>query len=121
MKDESQTPQTDPVGRKGGGRKAGSTAPRANNGADILNVDQGLAEEDIPQDSAQAIAPVPFEFQGKAVRTIMKDGGIWFVAMDACAVLEHSNSRMAIMVSMMMRGGKHCLHPGWAATREYRQ
>jgi prophage antirepressor-like protein len=42
------------------------------------------------------IAPVPFEFQGKAVRTIMKDGGIWFVAMDACAVLEHSNSRMAI-------------------------
>jgi prophage antirepressor-like protein len=96
MTDESQTPQTDPVGRKGGGRKAGSTAPRANDGADILNIDQGLAEEDIPQDSAQAIAPVPFEFQGKAVRTIMKDGDIWFVAVDACAVLEHSNSRMAI-------------------------
>ena len=96
MTDESQTPQTDPVGRKGGGRKAGSTAPRANDGADIPNLDQGLPEEGIPQDPAQAIAPVPFEFQGKAVRTIMKDGDIWFVAIDVCAVLEHSNSRMAI-------------------------
>jgi prophage antirepressor-like protein len=96
MTDESQTPQTDPVGRKGGGRKAGSTAPSANDAADIPNVDHGLAEEDIPQDSAQAIAPVPFDFQGKAVRTIMNDGEICFVAADVCAVLEHTDPSKAV-------------------------
>jgi hypothetical protein len=45
MTDESQTPQTDPVGRKGGSRKAGSTAPRASDAADIPGVDQAPGEE----------------------------------------------------------------------------
>lgn len=37
----------------------------------------------------------PFNYQGKEVRTIIKDGEPWFVVTDVCKVLEHSNSRMA--------------------------
>ena len=96
MTNDTHANQTPPAGRKGGDRKAGSPAPAGDVPADGPELDQSLTAEDILQGSAQAIAPAPFEFEGKAVRTIMKDGDIWFVAMDACTVLEHSNSRMAI-------------------------
>lgn len=41
-------------------------------------------------------AITPFAFDSHAVRAIVRDGGPWFVAADVCAVLAHSNSRMAV-------------------------
>ena len=39
---------------------------------------------------------IPFAYGDNLVRVIEKDGNPWWVAKDVCAVLEHSNSRMAI-------------------------
>jgi prophage antirepressor-like protein len=91
MTDEIQTTQTDPTGRKRGGRKAGSPAPGGDVAASVAELDQALTADEVLQGSAQAIVPVPFDFQGKAVRTITKNGEIWFAATDACAVLEIGN------------------------------
>lgn len=44
----------------------------------------------------EEVLPIEFTFESHAVRTLVKDGEIWFVAADVCDVLEHSNSRMAI-------------------------
>ncbi len=96
MTDESHTPQTDPVGRKRGGRKAGSPAPEGNGPSDIPEVDQSLGEEGILPGSAQAIAPIPFDYRGKTIRTITQDGEICFVAADVCVVLEHSDPSKAV-------------------------
>jgi prophage antirepressor-like protein len=96
MTDDIHTIRTDPTGRKRGGRKAGLPESEGAVAASVPELDQALTAEEGLQGSAQAIAPVPFDFQGKAVRTIAKGDDIWFVAMDACALLEHSNPRMAI-------------------------
>jgi prophage antirepressor-like protein len=37
-----------------------------------------------------------FKFQEHPIRTVLKDGEVWFVAADVGTVLEHSNSRMLI-------------------------
>lgn len=37
-----------------------------------------------------------FEYEGRQVRTVIRDGEIWFVGKDVCDILEHSNSRMAL-------------------------
>ena len=37
-----------------------------------------------------------FDYHGSAIRTVDRDGDIWFVAKDVCDVLELSNSRMAV-------------------------
>ncbi len=39
---------------------------------------------------------IPFEYNSRQVRTIVKDGEPWFVAKDVCDILEISNSRDAI-------------------------
>ena len=77
MTDEIQTTQTNPTGPKRGGRKAGPPAPEGDVAASIPERDQALTADEVLQGSAQAIVPVPFDFQGKAVRTITKDGEIW--------------------------------------------
>ena len=43
-----------------------------------------------------AIATVPFEFEGKAIRTVVNGGEVWFVAADVCVVLEHGNPTRAV-------------------------
>jgi prophage antirepressor-like protein len=91
MTDEIHTTQTNPTGRKRGARKAGSPAPEGDVGASVPELDQALTADEVLQGSAQAIVPVPFDFQGRAVRTITKNGEIWFAATDACAVLEIGN------------------------------
>jgi prophage antirepressor-like protein len=96
MTDEIHTTQTNPTGWKRGGRKAGSPAPGEDVAASIPELDQALTADEVLQRSTPAIVPVPFDFHGKAVRTITKGDDIWFVATDACALLEHSNPRMAI-------------------------
>ena len=37
-----------------------------------------------------------FQFESNEIRVVLRDGEPWWVAKDVCAVLEHSNSRMAI-------------------------
>lgn len=37
-----------------------------------------------------------FQYQGKAVRVVVKDGEPWFVAKDVCDILEIANSRDAV-------------------------
>jgi prophage antirepressor-like protein len=96
MTDEIQTTQTNPTGPKRGGRKAASPAPDGGLAAGIPQRDQSPTAEEVLQESAQTIVPVPFDFQGKAVRTITKNGEVWFVAADVCAVLEHSNPTKAV-------------------------
>lgn len=39
---------------------------------------------------------IPFDFDSHAVRTVVVDGQPCFVAVDACRVLEHTNSRQAL-------------------------
>jgi len=57
-------------------------------------------EADTP--TAPATPPHPpgpamdFDFQGRTVRTVMIRGETWFVAADVCAVLEHSDTSMAV-------------------------
>lgn len=42
------------------------------------------------------VSPViPFDFDGRAVRIITRDGEPWFVLSDVCKVLEHSNASVA--------------------------
>ncbi len=96
MTDDIHTIRTDPTGRKRGGRKAGLLASEGAVAASVPERDQALRAEERLQGSAQAIAPVPFDFQGKAVRTITKNGEVWFVAADACAVLEIGNTTDAV-------------------------
>jgi prophage antirepressor-like protein len=37
-----------------------------------------------------------FTYSGNQVRTIIKDGEVWFVAKDVCNILNHSNHKMAV-------------------------
>ena len=96
MTDENHMPPTDPTGRKRGGRRAASPVAGGDPAAGTPELDQSLTAEEVSQSSAQAVAPVPFDFHGKTVRTITRGDDIWFLATDACALLEHSNPRMAI-------------------------
>lgn len=41
-------------------------------------------------------AIIPFDFETNAVRVVVIENAPWFVAADACRVLEHSNSRKAL-------------------------
>jgi prophage antirepressor-like protein len=52
--------------------------------------------EEHAEGSRRESLPVEFKFENHAVRTVSKDGEIWFIADDVCKVLEHSNSRKAI-------------------------
>ena len=49
-----------------------------------------------------------FNFESKAIRSVLIEGEPWFVAADVCAVLEHSNTSKA--VKQHCRGGR-VLHP----------
>jgi anti-repressor protein len=40
--------------------------------------------------------PQVFTYSGNQVRTIIKDGEVWFVAKDVCDVLNHSNHKVAV-------------------------
>ena len=41
-------------------------------------------------------AIIPFDFESHAVRSVMQDGKPLFVAADACRILEHSNTVVAL-------------------------
>jgi prophage antirepressor-like protein len=96
MTNDTHANQTPPAGRKGGDRKAGSPVPDGDVGAGILELNQSVDGTEGCESRSLVAAPVPFDFQGKAIRTIAKDGEVWFVAADVCAVLEHSNPTKAV-------------------------
>lgn len=41
-------------------------------------------------------AIIPFDFEINAVRVVMIDGAPWFVAVDVCRALEHTNPTRAL-------------------------
>jgi len=48
---------------------------------------------------------IPFSYQNKEVRTVVKDGDPWFVAKDVCEILELGNVPMAVgRLSDSMKG-----------------
>ncbi|WP_158931445.1 BRO family protein [Acidisphaera sp. S103] len=97
MTNDTHANQTPPAGRKGGDRKAGSPVPDGDIGAGILELSQSVDGTEGCESRSLVAAPVPFDFQGKAIRTITKDGEIWFVAADVCAVLEHTDPSKAVV------------------------
>lgn len=56
---------------------------------------EGLASPALPAKLAPA-APTVFQFDGLSVRTLERDGQIWFVAADVCAALELGNASLAV-------------------------
>jgi prophage antirepressor-like protein len=92
MTENIHTTQTDPTVRKRGDRKVTPDAPEK----DVAELDQLLTAEEVLHGPAQNAAPIRFDFQGKAVRTITGNGEVWFVAADVCAVLEHGNPTKAV-------------------------
>ena len=40
--------------------------------------------------------PVEFTFEGRLVRTVPTESGLWFVAADVCEVLEHTDTSVAV-------------------------
>jgi prophage antirepressor-like protein len=57
-----------------------------------------MSDHDSP-DRANQDAPAPsgFEFENQPVGTIIRNGEVWFTAIDVCAVLEHSNPSSALL------------------------
>ena len=50
--------------------------------------------------------PVEFKFENHTLRTVVKNGDIWFVASDACAALGLRNhTRPSYVLTKMKRGG----------------
>ena len=43
-----------------------------------------------------SVPAIEFSFEGRSVRTVVKDAQTWFVAADVCAVLEHSDASKAV-------------------------
>ena len=61
--------------------------------------DEGGQSSNAATEGAQQLlvaAAMPFAFNGQAIRVAVQDGQPWFVSADVCALLEHSNSRMAV-------------------------
>jgi prophage antirepressor-like protein len=96
MTDDTHANQTPSAGRKGGDRKAEPPAPAEDVDPRIADLNQPVAADEADESRSLVAAPVPFDFEGKAVRTITKDGEVWFFASDACAVLEITNPRDAL-------------------------
>lgn len=62
--------------------------------------------------------PVVFNFNSTDVRTVIRDGAVWFVAADVCAALGYSNSRKVVADHLdddercnesLQRGGEHTI------------
>jgi prophage antirepressor-like protein len=96
MTDEIHTTQVDPPGRKGGGRRAGSPASERDVAAAGSELNQSLEAGQGGEATDRVTAPIPFDYQGKAIRTITKDGEICFVVADVCFVLEHTDPSKAV-------------------------
>jgi len=58
--------------------------------------DHGSKDGPRADDGRALIEVTQFDFLGRQVGSMMKDGQPWFIAKDVCDMLEHSNSRMAV-------------------------
>jgi prophage antirepressor-like protein len=91
MTDDTHTTQVGPVERKRGGRKGGPGRAEGSHRARNGGPNQYRSPSDGRSGQNSLATAVPFDFEGKSVRTITKASGIWFAAIDACAVLEIGN------------------------------
>src|SRR5208337_2536426 len=84
------------AGNRGSGN--GSAATGRDAAADPANPQQfqPTSEPANGRISAENVSLMEFSFNGQRVRPVLLDGETWFVAADVCAVLEHSNSRVAL-------------------------
>ena len=96
MSDENQPVQSAHPGRKRGSWETRQSASGRTQTSDSPQQFQCLTEGEPSSASAQLVVVIPFDFQGKAVRTITRGGEVWFVASDACAVLDITNPRDAL-------------------------
>jgi prophage antirepressor-like protein len=53
-------------------------------------------QEDHAEGSRRESLPVEFTFENHAVRTVIKDGEVWFIAADVCKALEHTDTSKAL-------------------------
>jgi len=56
--------------------------------------------------------PVEFKFENHTLRTVIKNGDIWFVASDACAALGLSEPHKALVRLTKMKRGDCYSDPG---------
>ena len=92
------------TGSRGGEQSldAQSTATSAGDGAQpkpsrekTRQFQQGSTSEE-QGGRPESVPAIEFSFEGRPVRSVVKDGQTWFVAADVCAVLEHPNPRQVI-------------------------
>ena len=92
------------AGRSGNGQSLDDkTAATATGGGAQPEPDREKPEQ-IQQESASGeqdgqpgnVPEIEFSFEGRAVRTVVKDGQTWFIAVDVCAILEHSDASKAV-------------------------
>jgi|HubBroStandDraft_1064217.scaffolds.fasta_scaffold00088_51 prophage antirepressor-like protein len=57
-----------------------------------------MSDHDTPSDVPHNVPlAAAFKFEDQPVRTVIKDGEVWFVVTDVCSVLEHGNPTKAIL------------------------
>lgn len=78
--------------RAAGAREAGPAASREN-----PQQRQGAREPGAKTGTALVATTREFNFNGRRVRAVVKDGEPWFIAADVCAVLEHTNPTKAVL------------------------
>lgn len=92
------------TGSRGGEQSldAQSTATSAGDGAQpkpsrekTRQFQQGSTSEE-QGGRPESVPAIEFSFEGRPVRSVVKDGQTWFVAVDVCAVLEHSDASKAV-------------------------
>ena len=96
MSDENQPVQSAHPGRKRGSRETSQSSSGRTQTSNNSTQYQSVIEDKASHASAQPVVVIPFDFQGKAVRTVTKDGAAWFVAADVCAVLDHTDPSKAV-------------------------
>ncbi len=60
------------------------------------NQDNSLMEREPTPASQSRDVVLEYDFHGRPLRPFIRDGEAWFIAADVCAILEHSNPRVAI-------------------------
>ena len=65
----------------------------------------------------ESVPAIEFSFEGRPVRSVVKDGQTWFVAADVCAVLEHPTRETGDLPARRRRKGGRSMWTPLAARR----
>ena len=99
MSDHANTTEgpADERGRAGRrSQRRGATESRHVSEGEINQSDQMDGKVGPEGDGPSLLSASEFDFKGRTVRTVTRDGETWFVAADICAVLQHSNPTRAV-------------------------